>query len=232
MKNLIIIVILTLLTSCGAKKSQDLEFEKTYQVYGDSINGRVYLIHGFYGQGSDYLTNENLNIIFNDAIEKDYQVVLFSYPHMRNATFSNAGLDYQNRFKAFMTWMLSDVDAKYGIASENVVIGVSLGGLHSLMTAGLFSDYFDRYAAIVPVTDPTALKELSSVDSNHFNALNFAGSIDKIPGLITYSLDDERVNFRLTEILINDLLNAEVHSTIGTGHSYTLEHAKFITDWI
>lgn len=207
---------------------------KVYPSIG-ARKARVFLAHGF---GGDRMVYENAP--FSgwrlDMQLKGYEVVTYNQPAWDFKYFStDSGLAWRNAFDQFLVYMVNKVNAEHGVI-PNISGGVSFGGLHAMMAMELHPELFDAWFGAVPVTDYTALVELQNGSSTHFNPFLELNILRSKPGFLHYGEQDERVNFRLTIDLINQIELAPNQLTwmsLGqTGHASTEENLGYITDWL
>lgn len=192
---------------------------------------RVILIHGF------RLNRTNYEVMpFSDLVARlrlaGYEVITFDLPYGMPYHFIDGGVQYRRLFEEQLRGIVARVRADRGPDSSFLVGGFSWGGLHALMGQVLAPDLFSSYFAILPVTDMSAVSELSTVEAPHFNPLR--EDLSPYSGLISYGTRDERVNFRLTQELVRQTapLRLTVIEYPGLGHQTTPQAVTDTLTWI
>lgn len=216
------------------------EFPNSYKIY-EPLNlcaqkKRLYITHGFGGNKDVYDTEPFADWIINIR-QACFEIVSYDLPRGDyNRHFVNGGLDYKNSFVAYLTSLKSSIEQSRGLADINLVGGVSFGGLHSMMSVELIGG-FDGFFSLKPVTDYTALYELTEkTTSENFNVFNDYQNLAPVRGLIIYGDQDYRVNYRLT-LYLKELLDALPSSNVSfvgltEGHSSNPQNLQIIMNWI
>lgn len=235
MRSLILIGLL--LMSCGKKSEATipLVFDTTYTVYeptGTATGQRAFLIHGgFNGSRNDW--NVEPFLTFRETLQAaGIELITFDLPHMRDYHMLDGGAAYRAGFEAQLRQIHESVELERGAATETLVGGFSLGGLHTLMSIALCPDLFNRYFAILPVTELSWMPEIK-FDTPDFNPFNEITNLKTKQGLMSWGTLDERVNFRLSIELADDI-GASVHTIEyeGLDHTTTPQVASDTADWI
>jgi hypothetical protein len=151
-------------------------------------------------------------------------VVLLPLPAPRACMFADGGARYRERFAAAVFAMTDG-------SRENIVGGVSYGGLHAMMAAAT-SDRFAGWFALLPVTRLDALAEFPGLDVPQFNPLNETAALGLLPGFLEWGTADDRVNWHLTSQLADHLKNVRKTEYPGHAHETTQQNIDDLMAWI
>jgi hypothetical protein len=231
---LYILILTFIFLSC--EKGQRIQLNEKQKVFAATgvRKARLYLAHGY---GGDLTTfeNEPFNSWRQQLQQQGIEVVTYNLPKQDAANFKSekAGV-YRAFYQSLLKRMTESIDAKYGKCAVNISGGVSFGGLHAMMNVALHPGYFQSWMAIKPVTDYTALTELKKTDSSKFSPFNETHALVKLPGFIVFGDNDERVNFRLTENLVEKIGNRGLTwvSMSGEDHATTQADLDNASQWI
>lgn len=196
---------------------------------------RIFLAHGF---GGDRMVYENYP--FSgwrlDLQLAGYEVVTYNLPPWKFEYFSrDGGLEYRLSYIQFLKWLLREFETEKGPLPQ-IAGGISFGGLHAMMAVELLPGEFSAWFGGVPVVDYTALSELAGGSSEHFHPAERLDLLAATPGFLHYGEQDERVNYRLTIELIQQISqrpNFLSWQSLGpVGHASTPENLQIILDWL
>lgn len=254
MNKIILITLAFTMFSCGQTKTESVasipapstgleiaHFPNSYKVYEPtascSTTKRLYMTHGF-GGNKDVYDNYPFAPWLESLRSSCFQIISYDLPYGDFVNhFANGGLDYKNNFIAYITGLKSEIEVAHGAVDTNIVGGVSFGGFHALMTIELVGAGFDGFFALKPVTDYTALYELTEkTTSTYFNAFNDCQQLGTKKGLIIYGSQDNRVNWRLTDYLKlklqNDNLTSVEFLLTNETHATSLDNLDYVVNWL
>lgn len=204
-------VVLSGCFSCGQKDTKQpvtgqQDFVKEYKVYGEFKQGkRIILTHGVSGTDAQYLLGPEgvgaLPILKDRLVTEGYQVITFTYPNTTADIFIDGGRLYKQQYRAFLDWMLLDLNKRYGIATELDIGGFSFGGLHAMIALTIEPHKFDRYLAIDPVSDPSLTTIFGPYQATDFNAFKELGVLSSINGIILTTQNDNILGYKNAENL-------------------------------
>jgi len=215
-------------------------FPNSYKIYeadsSCSTIKRIYITHGFGGNKEVY-DSDPFVLFFNNLRTSCYELISYDLPYGDfKIHFSQSGLIYKNNFTEYITQLKSEIENSRGTVSTNLVGGVSFGGLHAMMSIELTDNLFDGFFALKPVTDYTALIELSELSSAHFNVFNNYQKLGLSKGYIVYGSQDDRVDWLKTDYLKYRLqadgLTGVDFDLLTEGHSSNDANLNMIFNWI
>lgn len=214
-------------------------FPNSYKVYSaDSSctdSKRIYITHGFGGNKSVY-DEAPFVTFFNNLRASCFQIISYDLPYGDfTVHFSDGGYTYSQNFQEYILNLKAEIETTYGQAQINIAGGVSFGGFHSIMAIEL-TNAFDGFFALKPVTDYTALEELSQLSSAGFNAFNNVAKLSQTKGLIIYGLQDYRIDYTKTielENQLNQQPNNQVSFTaLVEGHASNDGNLQMIVNYL
>ena len=215
-------------------------FPNSYKIYAADpsciTTKRIYITHGFGGSKEVYDTDPFIQF-FNNLTAACFELISYDLPYGDfKVHFTQSGLIDKNNFKAYIANLKTEIESSRGTVSTNLAGGVSFGGLHAMMTIELTDGLFDGFFALKPVTDYTALTELSELSSAHFNVFNQYQKLGQSRGYIVYGSQDDRVDWLKTDYLKYRLqadgLNGVDFDLLTEGHSSNDTNLNMIYNWI
>ena len=114
------------------------------------------------------------------------------------------------------------------VDGPTILLGISWGGLLILQAAGRARVRPDGYIAHIPATDPRLIEEFGSYDLSALATLNEPALT--MPGLLSWSTDDDRVGYEATEEL-GARLRCDTIEYVGLGHNTSDEVVANLTGW-
>lgn len=205
-----------------------------FQAHAEPLQ-RIYLLYG-YGGKSDFL-HEPFKFWIEDLKDKGFEIVTFDLPKPeREFFYFDGGKAYGEFYIAKLKAIKTAYEIANGKADKNILGGISYGGFLAFMGIERTNGLFDAYFASMPVVEVGALDELSGVSNHQFHPESDLPALAKTPGFIQWGTKDERVNYRYTVKLVEQLqtLNAPLTATDAgpIGHTSTAETLNNITNWL
>lgn len=231
MKTLSILCLL-ILSACGTEpKKADWvypEFVKTYKTFGTFTGKRVLLTHGIWDTDALYDGGYFGNLKAG-LIAKGFQVITFSYPYTDGPIMRDGGKIYREQYVEFLQWLIQDANQRYGVATELDIGGFSFGGLHAMIGAAALP--FNKYAAIVPVSDPKISGLFGPYEATYFNAFNEVSVLSTKPGFITTAHGDSILGYLPAQNLASQI-GCQYHDYMGiVGHNVSNEMITDLINW-
>lgn len=235
----LIIMLCVANAACSSPSKQNSYFkDDSYVITNDSIKPakRLYLIHGL-RSSKEMWTKEPYKTFIASLDAKGIQTIAITLPYAQGAMFADGGMKYALEYKLFVASLLERINAKYGVADETLVGGISFGGLHALMAVELMPSAFNAYFAVVPVVGIGALDEFKGIQTPAFNPLANPRYLAAKPGLIIWGNQDMRVDYRLTQVLADNILDNspvsfEAIEVQGMGHTSRPENLEQVATWV
>lgn len=179
---------------------------------------RIIFLHGLSGTYDGYLAPNGIPMyvdFFKRLTDDGYEILFFNYKSTVPSLFTNDGLEYRRYFEALLDEMIRWSNNNHGIPKKWIIGGWSLGGLHTLMALALRPNFFEGGFGVLPVTDIKAVNEFRMVSANHFNPLNEIQTLKNERIMLAWGNRDDRVDYRLTIQLRDELLQAGSTSIQG-----------------
>lgn len=194
------------------------------------VGKRLIFIHGCVYGIYNHLTclmNDPVNISFVDSLSNmGWQVIEFDLPNKKTVSdyWSDGGLAYSKAYISKLTQVVLWAEKTYGHCDDYYIGGISQGGLHSLYGAQNLK-VFKKYFAILPVTKLNILTEFSTYrDVPYFDPTSDCTSLLYSKGYISWNTTDERVGYKDTEKMFNDIvkLGGVVDATVYRTGGHTI----------
>jgi predicted esterase len=207
----------------------------SFQAHAKLIQ-RIYLLHG-YGADNQVFLQEPFKAWIEDLKSKGFEIVTFDLPTpQREFFYFDGGKAYGEFYIAKLKYTKTAYEIANGKADKNILGGISYGGYLALMGIEKTNDLFDAYFASMPVVEVGALEELSGVSNTQFHPESDLNTLAKTPGFIQWGTKDERVNYRFTLKLVEELQSINAHLTAKDAgpieHISTPETLSNITKWL
>lgn len=200
-------------------------FVQTYKVFGSFTGKRILLTHGIWGNDNQYESG-SLKDLRDGLVAHGYQVITFSYPYTEPSILYDAGLAYRNEYLNFLEWVITDTESRFGAATELDIGGYSFGGLHAIIGAANLP--FNRYLAMLPVTNLTATNLLGDLSDTYFDAFQELPALGGKPGMVVTSHSDQILGYQNAQAFAVQA-GADYHDYApGNGHSVTPEMVQDI----
>lgn len=199
---------------------------------GTPAGKRLYLYPGLDSGVSQWTSGTPLELV-NDFQAAGYEVVLLPIPNTLACFFTDGGWQYRTQFVAAMNAVMNAIEAAHGPSPDNIIGGISFGGLHAMIgmaSSGRFKSWF----AHLPVTYINALTEFPGVGpAARFNPFFELPSLVNTTGLITWGTADERTNWTLTAALAAKLGPGVTKIVYpGEDHTTTDQNVSDIASWV
>lgn len=213
-------------------QSLNQQFPQAYRVDGAGSK-RLILCHTIEGN-ADEMDTGFFKEIKQGFIDAGYQVISINYPNVGPVTYADGGSRWRARWSEYIDWVVADTNSKYGTANENVIGGISFGGIQTVMAVADRPQYFDRYFTVVGITHINAHPLFAGMSIPDFDAFTVEPLIANTPGLIVFNNNDTVTNFQYTEQLVNELGSSvqSIENTDGDGHSVLQEQVDEVISWI
>jgi len=215
--------ILLLLASCKKEVSCTDNFDKKYNLHGESEK-LVILSNGIWASESYW----NTNSLKSDLVNHGYQVVTYTYPYTDVSFFNDKGKCYRKNFTNYIEWLISDIEKK-GIKKEVIAMGFSFGGLHSIIAASN-NDRIKNYVGILPSIDIGVI--FKSANTRYFNARYETNSLKNKHGLIISGLKDNIVDHRISYKWSKKMVDSVDHIYFDIDHRMNDEMIKEVITWV
>lgn len=179
---------------------------------------RIIFLHGLSGTYDGYLAPNGIPMyidFFKRLTDDGYEVLFFNYKDTVPPVFVNGGLEYRRYFESLLDEMIRWSNNNYGIPKKWIIGGWSLGGLHSMMALALRPNFFEGGFGVLPVVKIEAVNEFRMVQAPHFNPLNEIETLKNERIMLAWGNRDDRVDYRLTIQLKDELIQAGSTSVQG-----------------
>lgn len=185
---------------------------------------RLVVIHGMNGVHENLWNNEPYASMMHALQDSGYEITMFDNPQFNPRFFEDKGALYQILFLERMNKALRQGDNCFGHrVTITVTIGVSFGGLHSMVAAKNIPE-ITAFAALIPVVrlnnlNIPSVADFSLIDNTSFNSDLELEKYKHKPGFISWSDNDETVNYRLAASLYQSMLVANQNVAHQTYHN-------------
>lgn len=238
MRNMIQLLAVAILSmACGSDNNQPIVSQSSnYTVYeptSESNGKRLYLIHGTLRADRLVWEKPIYKSLVIKAQAQGFEVITFDRKHFYADLLQDGGLEYRAFFKNQMESIVAEVESNRG-QLENIVGGVSMGGLHAMMAIADMPEKFTAFFAVHPVIELNALSELSQMTSEHFNPKNEVSVLETKKSYIARSDRDEVVNEQHIVDMIGMLNNQDLDTEVfnGVNHRTTYEIMSSVANWL
>jgi hypothetical protein len=173
--------------------------------------------------------------LMNDLNADGHQALLMPLPSSPNACyFADGGQQYRIGFQNALLAAIEAATVQHGPAKQNIVLGISYGGLHSLIGQASVG-MIDAWIANMPVTKLNQLSEFASLgEVTSFDPFQEIEALTNTVGLIQFDpINDSRVNGALTQQFANQLgPGVKASAYPGVGHATTAAMTDEMRAWV
>lgn len=210
-------------------------FSFSYDVISEGKSGqpRVYLFHGLRSDWTYWKLSPHDELI-SSLRPLGLQMIATELPYASASFFEDNGRSYCSALFNWFSALRGDVVAKLGIR-EDILVGESWGGFHSLLLAGAFP--VSGYIAIHPVVDVSKLSEFWMISNRGCSPFAVSEVLSGKPGLIVWGNKDFRVDYKDTVNLVSSMSHFQPNKTStiiekGAAHGYTSGTYESVATWI
>jgi hypothetical protein len=196
---------------------------------------RLFLYAGLGEDTSAWSSFEIMSKLMNDLNADGHQALLMPLPSSPNACyFADGGQQYRIGFQNALLAAIEAATVQHGPAKQNIVLGISYGGLHSLIGQASVG-MIDAWIANMPVTKLNQLSEFASLgEVTSFDPFQEIEALTNTFGLIQFDpINDSRVNGALTQQFANQLgPGVKASAYPGVGHATTAAMTDEMRAWV